>query len=55
MYIEGMALRDRQFSIRVWNRHEVAVEISSKAINCCEGFHNALNSIFSVATQVSGP
>ena len=44
-YIEGAAGRDPQFSIRVWNHREAAVERSSKTTNCCEGFHNALNFI----------
>lgn len=45
-YIEGAAGRDPQFPIRVWNHHEAAAERSPKTTNCCEGFHNALNSIF---------
>ena len=45
-YIEGAAGRDPQFPIRVWNHHEAVAERSPKTINCCEGFHKALNSIF---------
>ena len=36
---------ESQFPIRVWNNHEAAVE-RSKTTNCCEGPHNALNSVF---------
>jgi hypothetical protein len=45
-YIEGAAGRDSQFPITVWNHHDAALERSPKTTNCCEGFHNALNSIF---------
>jgi hypothetical protein len=45
-YIEGAAGRDPQFPIRIWNQYEAAADQSPKTTNCCEGFHNALNSIF---------
>ncbi|KAM4042556.1 uncharacterized protein ACNLHF_013173 isoform 2-T7 [Anomaloglossus baeobatrachus] len=45
-YIEGAAGRDPQFPIRIWNHHDAALEQSPKTTNCCEGFHNALNSMF---------
>jgi hypothetical protein len=45
-YIEGAAGRDPQFPIRIWNHHDAALEWSPKTTNCCEGFHNALNSLF---------
>jgi hypothetical protein len=45
-YIEGVAGRDPQFPISIWNHHEAALERSPKTTNCCEGFHNALNSLF---------
>lgn len=45
-YIEGVAGRSPQFPIALWNHFDAAAERSPKTTNCCEGFHNALNSIF---------
>ena len=45
-YIEGVAGRSPLFPIRIWNHFEAAAERSPKTTNCCEGFHNSLNSIF---------
>lgn len=45
-YIEGAARRNPQFPIRVWNHHEAVAGRSPKAIDCFEGSHKALNSIF---------
>jgi hypothetical protein len=45
-YIEGAADRDPQFPVRIWNHHDAALEQSPKTTNCCEGFHNPLNSLF---------
>ena len=45
-YIEGAAGREPQFSIAVWNHYDSVLENSPKTTNCCEGFHNALNSLF---------
>lgn len=45
-YIEGAAGRNPLFPISIWNHYDAAIEKSSKTTNCCEGFHNALNSIF---------
>ncbi|GLV40892.1 hypothetical protein CBL_08466 [Carabus blaptoides fortunei] len=45
-YIEGAAGRDPQFPIKIWNHYDAALEQTPKTTNCCEGFHNALNSIF---------
>ena len=45
-YIEGAAGRDPQFPIRLWNHHDAAFQQCPKTKNCCERFHNALNSLF---------
>ena len=45
-YIEGAAGRNPLFSIELWNHYDSALEKSPKTTNCCEGFHNALSSIF---------
>ncbi|KFM58704.1 hypothetical protein X975_17494, partial [Stegodyphus mimosarum] len=45
-YIEGAAGREPQFPMRLWNHYEAALERSPKTTNCCEGFHNSLNSLF---------
>ena len=45
-YIEGVGGRRPQFPIEMWNQYEAAIERSPKTTNCCEGFHNTLNSIF---------
>ncbi|XP_077119382.1 TIMELESS-interacting protein isoform X1 [Ranitomeya variabilis] len=54
-YIEGAAGRDPQFPIRIWNHHDAALEQSPKTTNCCEGFHNALNSMFHCMFHCSHP
>lgn len=45
-YIQGPRGRRPQFPIDIWNHYEAALEKSPKTTNCCEGFHNALNSLF---------
>jgi hypothetical protein len=45
-YIEGPAGRDPQFPVRIWNLHDAVLERWPRTTNCCEGFHNALNSLF---------
>ena len=45
-YIEGAAGRNPQFPLNTWNHYEAALDQSPRTTNCCEGFHNALNSIF---------
>jgi len=45
-YIEGVAGRSPLFPTRIWNHFEAAAERCPKTTNCCEGFHNALNSVF---------
>ena len=45
-YIEGAAGRTPMFPVKVWNHFDSAIEESPKTTNCCEGFHNALNSVF---------
>jgi len=50
--IEGAAGRDPQFPVGLWNHHEAAAERSPKTANCCEGFHNALNSIFHCSNPI---
>lgn len=45
-YIIGAGGRRAVFPIDFWNHFEAAKEGSPKTTNCCEGFHNALNSIF---------
>ncbi|GLV31394.1 hypothetical protein CBL_10773 [Carabus blaptoides fortunei] len=45
-YIEGAAGRDPQFPIKIWDHYDAALEQTPKTTNCCEGFHNALDSIF---------
>ena len=45
-YIEGAAGRNPLFPIHIWNHFNAALERSPKTTNCCEGYHNALNSLF---------
>ena len=45
-YIEGAAGRMSMFPVKIWNHIDSAIEESTKTTNCCEGFHNALNSVF---------
>ena len=45
-YIEGAVGRDPSFPIPTWNHYDAALDQSQKTTNCCEGFHNALNSLF---------
>lgn len=45
-YIEGVAGRPPLFPIQIWNHFDAASVGCPKTTNCCEGFHNALNSIF---------
>ena len=45
-YIEGPAGRDPKFPIPFWNHMNAAAEGGPKTTNCCEGFHNTLNSLF---------
>ena len=45
-YIEGAAGRTPMFPGKIWNHFDSAIEESPKTTNCCEGFHNALNSVF---------
>lgn len=45
-YIEGAAGRSAQFSPATWNHYNAALDQSPRTTNCCEGFHNALNSLF---------
>lgn len=53
-YIEGAAGRNPQFPTSLWNHYESALEKSPKTTNCCEGFHNALNSYFIAVIQACG-
>ena len=34
------------FPVKIWNHFDSAIEEYPKTTNCCEGFHNALNSVF---------
>ena len=45
-YIEGAASRSPLFPVIIWNHFETASEKFRKTTNWCEGFHNALNSLF---------
>ena len=45
-YIEGAAGRNPQLPIALWNHYDSVLAKSPKTTNCCEGFHNALNSLF---------
>ena len=45
-YIEGAAGRTPMFPVKIWNHFDSAIEESPKTTNCCEGFHNELNSVF---------
>ena len=45
-YIEGAAGRTPMFPVKIWNHFYSAIEEFPKTTNCCEGFHNALNSMF---------
>lgn len=45
-YIQGAAGRSPQFHPRIWNHYDAALDETPRTTNCCEGFHNALNSIF---------
>lgn len=45
-YIEGVAGRSPIFPISIWNHFESAAEGSINTTNCCEQFHNVLNSLF---------
>lgn len=45
-YIEGAAGRDPLFPITIWNQYLEGLEQLPRTTNCCEGFHNALNSLF---------
>lgn len=52
-YIRGMQIggrrRDPRFPIKLWNHFEDAEECAPKTTNCCEGFHNALKSVYMCA------
>ncbi|XP_055639888.1 uncharacterized protein LOC129777565 isoform X1 [Toxorhynchites rutilus septentrionalis] len=45
-YIQGAAGRGPLFHPRTWNHYDTALNESPRTTNSCEGFHNALNSIF---------
>ena len=45
-YIEGAAGRTPMFPVKILNHFDSAIEECPKTINCGEGFHNALNSVF---------
>ena len=34
------------FPISTWNQHNIAIIGGPRTTNCCEGFHNSLNSLF---------
>ena len=34
------------FDIHLWNHHQDALNEAPKTTNCCEGWHNALKSLF---------
>ena len=52
-YIRGIQIggrrRDSRFPIKLWNHFEDAEECAPKTTNCCEGFHNALKSVYMCA------
>ena len=49
-YIRGRRVGARsvgpRFSYRLWNHFDDSIECLPKTTNCCEGFHNSLNSLF---------
>ncbi|KAK4329460.1 hypothetical protein Pmani_000217 [Petrolisthes manimaculis] len=52
-YIRGVQIggcrRDPRFPIELWNHFDDAEECAPKPTNCCEGFHNALKSVYMCA------
>ena len=49
-YVAGPAAGNRRrpprFKVELWNHFDDAVELAPKTTNCCEGFHNSLQSLF---------
>jgi hypothetical protein len=49
-YVRGTVIVRRQqeprYPIKLWNHYENTIQSVPKTTNCCEGFHNALRSIF---------
>lgn len=52
-YIRGMQTSgcqwDPRFPVKLWNHFDDAEESAPKTTNCCEGFHNALKSVYMCA------
>ena len=45
-YVRGIRPRLPRYPLELWNHYEAAAEKGPRTTNCCEGFHNALNSHF---------
>ncbi len=45
-WVNGPGNRDPRYPIQLWNHHAAAAEGGPRTTNCCEGWHNSLNSHF---------